>query len=94
MATIAERVERGVRLLNRKKGRRWYRRIDLEWLNLAEPCRCIVGQLYGDYMRGIRELGVDGLDEGFTTTKSFPALTLHWKRRIRQLLRAEKAQPR
>jgi len=44
---IAGRVAKGAALLDEKVPG-WDARIDLATLNLASPCRCVVGQLFAD----------------------------------------------
>jgi hypothetical protein len=59
-------VARGARRLDgRNPG--WEARIDVADLDLSDPCRCVVGQLYGTYAAGLRRLRLlTGLTYGFT----------------------------
>lgn len=43
-----ERVARGVRFLDAVKPD-WRKSVNLDILNLESPCRCIIGQVFGDY---------------------------------------------
>ena len=45
-ATIAERVARGAAYLDEREPG-WWQRIDLDALDLAVPCKCVLGQLDG-----------------------------------------------
>jgi hypothetical protein len=54
----AERVERGAAFLDGVFPC-WYRFIDLDVLNLENPELCILGQLYGRYSTGTRDLYLD-----------------------------------
>ncbi len=47
MTSIVERVEAGARWLD---GHRpgWVDRIDLDTLDLGDPCRCVLGQEFGE----------------------------------------------
>lgn len=48
MTTIAERVEAGARWLDENRPG-WVDRIDLDTLDLGDPCRCVLGQLWDRY---------------------------------------------
>jgi hypothetical protein len=48
--TITERVAAGAAYLDEIEPG-WVERIDLGKLVLSSPCRCILGQLHGDYWR-------------------------------------------
>lgn len=56
--SAAEHVARGAALLD-KKVPGWESRIDLSELDLGSECRCVVGQLFGDYWAGKDRLGVE-----------------------------------
>jgi len=44
----------------------WAREIDLEMLNMASPCNCVLGQIFGHYDYGLRCLGLGyGREYGF-----------------------------
>ncbi len=51
MTTTAERVARGAAFLDEKMPG-WDQRIDLDKLDLAAPCRCVLGQLATDLDEG------------------------------------------
>lgn len=55
MATVAERVRKGAKLLD-KEYPGWEKRIDLSILDLESTCDCILGQLYGGYGAGLEAL--------------------------------------
>ena len=38
----------------------WWNEIDIEELKMSHPYRCILGQLYKEYVNGISELWSDG----------------------------------
>lgn len=44
MTTITERVEQGADLLDEKRPG-WWRVIDLDRLDISQPCNCVAGQL-------------------------------------------------
>lgn len=54
--SISERVQNGVNLLNDYAGD-WFRLVDLETLDITSPENCILGQLFGSFQNGTRELG-------------------------------------
>jgi hypothetical protein len=45
---ITARVARGAALLDEREPG-WWQRIDLDRLDLRSPCRCVLGQLHGNY---------------------------------------------
>lgn len=48
MLSVIERVERGATLLDEHVPG-WYARVDLATLDVAHPCACVLGQLFGNY---------------------------------------------
>lgn len=52
------KVQRGVRLLDEKKPG-WAAQINTEKLQMEHGQWCILGQLFGDYERGRKALGLD-----------------------------------
>jgi hypothetical protein len=82
----------------------WYKKIDLDDLDIDSCVDCILGQLFGNYETGIKEvwgLGpddlYDNLDErcklGFTAVRFWddraPLLTAAWKKEIQDRLSEE-----
>lgn len=90
---IEERVARGVGWLDANRTD-WWDAIDLNWFILSSPCRCVLGQLYGDYMDSplVEEHGDEaGVERGFNagggewkdaTFAEFEALEREWRRVI------------
>ena len=37
----------------------WFRSIDLNLLNMSNPCCCVVGQLFRSFVAGLEQLDVD-----------------------------------
>lgn len=54
--SISERVQNGVNLLNDYAGD-WFWLVDLETLDITSPENCILGQLFGSFQNGTRDLG-------------------------------------
>lgn len=54
---IRHRVNKGIRLLN-KEYPGWKSKIELSSLRLEDRNRCVLGQVYGGYDRGVQELGL------------------------------------
>lgn len=50
--SYAENAARGARLLD-KKCPGWYDKVDLSSLDMRSLCNCMLGQLYGDFMKGV-----------------------------------------
>ena len=46
----------------------WYKKIDLEILEISSTCCCIIGQLFGDYCKGTEALSIvhDTVELGFS----------------------------
>jgi len=77
----------------------WFRSIDLNRLDILNPCYCVVGQLFHSFGAGLEQLDVDatlGEDEalGFNPplgpdfSNDVDVLTPIWKREIRARLAA------
>lgn len=73
----------------------WFRSIDLNRLNMVNPCYCVVGQLFRSFVAGLERLDVDlddgddfalGFDRpdslGLDYSRDLAALTPIWKREI------------
>lgn len=56
-------ITRGVALLNEKCKPEWFWRVDLQKLDMASPCRCVLGQLFCCYKCGRIDLGIHEADE-------------------------------
>lgn len=83
MATAQEYAARGADLLDRYRPG-WAEEIVPEGLDLADPCDCILGQIYGQYDEGCTELSEDdgfygssAEAYGFTTPLGWPGHP-HW----------------
>lgn len=87
MSTISERVQRGAAWLDTERPG-WAGEIDLGQLILSSPCRCVLGQLYGDYVDAplVDEHGDQaGVEHGFNaalTGTEYDALEAEWRRVI------------
>lgn len=57
MTKTQERVERGAALLDERLPG-WAQEIYVENLDLSDSCDCVLGQLFGDYLKGVRVLGL------------------------------------
>jgi hypothetical protein len=76
-------IREAVKLLDEKLGRQWPFKINLRKLLLADPYRCVLGQLYGNFLNGLYSLPTINHWErhGFDIYMSTPL----WKTKIRQL---------
>jgi hypothetical protein len=95
MSSIEERVAAGARWLDLHRPG-WADRIDLDELDLSDPCACVLGQEYGSYAEAPEELWVEDdtcAKSGFNATRvrdyerievEFSALTDAWRRLIEQ----------
>ena len=76
-----EEIARGIKLLNRINPG-WVNQIDLDKLNMTSSFDCIIGQVYGDYCKGITRLEktyyCDRYEYGFTANDQY-TLTKEWK---------------
>ncbi len=89
MLSVGRRVRNGFRLLDKKLGRDWTRKIDVPKLDMGYLEQCILGQIFGTYCLGCRALALD--DEaatlcGFNTfgrpRGQYLQLTAVWKTAI------------
>lgn len=46
---LDQRVARGIEWLDANAPEGWQARINLHKFNMADPCRCVLGQVFGDY---------------------------------------------
>lgn len=53
-------VHAGINLLNEKKGRRWYKSVDINVIDQCSTTKDVLGQVYGSYERGMKKLGFYG----------------------------------
>ncbi len=75
-------VERGAALLD-KRLPGWRQVVDPSSLSLKSRCNCVLGQVFGDYHRGVRALGVDRpVDYGFIRPPGgkWERLTAAWRK--------------
>tara|TARA_B100002049_G_C16083708_1_gene378313 strand:+ start:1659 stop:2267 length:609 start_codon:yes stop_codon:yes gene_type:complete len=66
---IDPRILDGADLLDKKKPG-WWHKIDLEALDQRDESRCVLGQLYGNYHKGLRALALyqgQAVDHGFNS---------------------------
>lgn len=58
------RVQNGIAKLNAVYGKNWADKIDVTKLDLSDSKTCVLGQVYGEYMDGLRNLGLSvyGMD--------------------------------
>lgn len=62
---LTKRVDRGVKLLDKKKPK-WFKKIDLKNLDLNSESNCVLGQVYGSYTDGCDKLNLNfGIKHGF-----------------------------
>ena len=98
--TDEKRVADGARYLD-LNAPGWFRSIDLNRLNMSNPCCCVVGQLFHSFAAGLEQLDVDSTEDedvalGFDRTdpldldysNNLAALTPIWKREIEARLAA------
>ncbi len=57
--TIGERVELGATVLD-EYASDWYRFVDLELLDIQSTQNCVLGQIFGSFKNGTRDLGFEG----------------------------------
>jgi hypothetical protein len=55
--TLSACVTSGAAILDKKKPT-WFKKIDLETLDIGKPKFCVLGQLYGGYRLGISRLKI------------------------------------
>lgn len=86
MGRIPANVARGAALLDdRMPG--WRDEIDTVRLNLGNSCDCVLGELLGDYDRGLKLLGLDhrgAVRHGFFKQgrQTWDRLTAGWRRAV------------
>lgn len=58
---LSQRVKRGVKVIKKKFGPMWYKKIDVHLLDLADHDMCVAGQLFADgyHFSDLDKLGKD-----------------------------------
>lgn len=62
--SYAERVRAGVALLD-EQSPRWWKHVDVACLDMDHCLRCVLGQVFGNYLRGADMLEIDPQQYGF-----------------------------
>lgn len=57
--SIEQRVTNGAKLLDEHEPR-WFTMVELEVFNITSTSSCILGQVYGTFSAGTRELDIEG----------------------------------
>lgn len=89
IATVQDRVATGAALLDEQMPD-WVERIDLGRLDVESPCRCVLGQLFGDYADGWAVLSdftslSQAISHGFEADSvEYDELTAEWRALIEQ----------
>lgn len=93
MTPIEERVKRGADLLDEKYAS-WTKKVNTTKLAIQDPKDCVLGQLYGGYVRGLEKLDIKFLvgdtspiDHGFCGADR-EELNAEWRRVIKERRRA------
>lgn len=62
----------------------WRDKVDAAGLDMGDPCRCVLGQVFGDFYIGIETLGVGygNPDRLGFDGDDYPALTEAWRREL------------
>jgi hypothetical protein len=82
MTTIDDRVAAGSAWLDANRPG-WWQRINLDTLDLGDPCRCVLGQEYGDYFdapnEAVGDIGDASIERGYDVLDewSIPGRTEH-----------------
>jgi hypothetical protein len=90
-------VKAGAKLLDEKGPKEWWNNVKLKKLDMPDPTACVLTQVYGNYIEGLRQLNIlftpgdeDPFTYGFTlcfdisTNKNWTKLTKKWKKQIRK----------
>jgi hypothetical protein len=96
-ARLFRNAREGAELLDRRSTG-WAERIDLQELEMWDCTRCILGQVFGDYVRGLGGLGIClGYPYGFDRppggeSDDYDTMAAAWRAEIRKRLpRPERA---
>jgi hypothetical protein len=91
MDKYRSRAEKGAAVLDGPRPG-WYRRVNIEALDLNDCFECVVGQVFGHYTDGREALGIDGIrarELGFDFREIFDdpeELSRAWRELIRERL--------
>lgn len=76
---MKDNVLRGIELLDRQVPG-WREKIDWNELSMGHCKKCILGQLFGHFDKGVRKLAIKTPSPfGFNTVGSYVALTELWR---------------
>jgi hypothetical protein len=64
----------------------WASQINIEILDMGNYRNCILGQLYGNFSRGLAELGLNGREDIVWGFRNWPGLKEAWKDEAKQRL--------
>ncbi len=90
-------IDAGVALLDKEIGPEWVFRVNLLAFDIRSPCRCVIGQVMGDYDAGINQLALEDEEDviagerlGFTLnswsfSEGWDLLDEEWVERLTQL---------
>ena len=63
-------IQAGAKLLEEKVGPDWFKKIDLQRLDMFDCFHCVLGQIFGDYFDGLKIL--EGVKYDFETSLNLP----------------------
>jgi len=99
LGRLASQVQNGIALLDSERGPEWVWSVDPDMLHMASYKRCVLGQLYGEYMVGSADLALSDsalICHGFEIRgifRDYAALDRLWAYAIRRL-REQRTPPR
>ena len=88
MKTIPQRVQAGIKFLDKKYGKKWRKKIDLNTLDLKYSYSCILGQIDEDFWSHQAKLKLtdkrtEALGFGLELYGDYESLTSAWKKALK-----------
>lgn len=90
--SVKARVDAGVAYLTAHDGPEWVKAVNVAKLELSDPNSCVLGQVDGDYTKGIVKRGIQtSWQLGFDINdESYALLNRIWKATILKLQKARR----
>lgn len=83
---VRKRFRVGLGILSKKRPK-WYKKIKLEKFEVQDPENCVLAQVYGNFLKGVKALNVAGwAQHGFAGSYFTPL----WVAEVKRLRRLDK----
>lgn len=60
---LSKRIKKGIKYLEKEKGKNWFKKIDISMLDMDNPHMCVCGQLFDDFWNKFNHEEEDSVEE-------------------------------